>query len=71
MHFDQRTQAALRDVGLDDAEIREASDAVAAAVERDTASGNGLVLARVTADGVDLREYDTAGAVGEDEGVVN
>ena len=35
MHFDQRTQAALRAVGLDDAEIREASDAVAAAVERD------------------------------------
>ena len=35
MHFDQRTQAALRDVGLDDAAIREASDAVAAAVERD------------------------------------
>lgn len=35
MHFDQRTQAALRDVGLDDADIREASDAVAAAVERD------------------------------------
>jgi hypothetical protein len=35
MHFDQRTQAALREVGLDDAAIREASDAVAAAVERD------------------------------------
>jgi len=35
MHFDQRTQAALRDAGLDDAEIRAASDAVAAAVERD------------------------------------
>ena len=35
MHFDQRTQAALRDVGLDDAAIREASDHVADAVERD------------------------------------
>ena len=35
MHFDQRTQAALRSVGLDDDEIREASDAVAVAVERD------------------------------------
>lgn len=35
MHFDQRTQAALRTVGLDDAEIREASDHVADAVERD------------------------------------
>lgn len=35
MHFDQRTQAALRAVGLTTEEIREASDAVAAAVERD------------------------------------
>lgn len=35
MHFDQRTQAALRDAGLDDAAIREASNAVADAVERD------------------------------------
>ena len=35
MHFDQRTQAALRDAGLDDAAIREASTAVADAVERD------------------------------------
>ena len=35
MHFDQRTQAALRDAGLDDADIRAASDAVTAAVERD------------------------------------
>jgi hypothetical protein len=35
MHFDQRTQAALRDAGLATEEIREASDAVAAAVERD------------------------------------
>ncbi|RLM59851.1 hypothetical protein DVK02_03745 [Halobellus sp. Atlit-31R] len=35
MHFDQRTQAALQDVGLDREAIREASDLVAAAVERD------------------------------------
>jgi hypothetical protein len=35
MHFDQRTQAALRAVGLDDADLREASDRVAAAVDRD------------------------------------
>ncbi|QIB73098.1 hypothetical protein GL213_13795 [Halogeometricum borinquense] len=35
MHFDQRTQAALRDVGLTTEEIRTASDAVADAVERD------------------------------------
>ncbi|SDX65243.1 DUF7532 family protein [Halobellus clavatus] len=37
MHFDQRTQAALREVGLSDEEIREASDRVAEAVERDAA----------------------------------
>ncbi|ELZ30089.1 hypothetical protein C474_12025 [Halogeometricum pallidum JCM 14848] len=35
MHFDQRTQAALRDAGLTTEEIRTASDAVADAVERD------------------------------------
>jgi proteasome beta subunit len=40
-----------------------AADAVAAASERDTASGNGLVVARITAAGVDLQEYDTAAAV--------
>jgi proteasome beta subunit len=50
-----------------------AADAVATASERDTASGNGLVVARITADGVDLREYDTAAAVAVagDEEVVN
>jgi proteasome beta subunit len=42
-----------------------AADAVAAASERDTASGNGLVVARITAEGIDLREYDTAAAVAE------
>jgi proteasome beta subunit len=40
-----------------------AADAVAAASERDTASGNGLVVARITTEGVDLREHDTAAAV--------
>jgi hypothetical protein len=35
MHFDPRTQRALREVGLDDEEIRRASDLVAAAVEAD------------------------------------
>ncbi|WP_336021681.1 DUF7532 family protein [Halobellus salinisoli] len=35
MHFDQRTQQALGDIGLSKAEIREASDLVADAVERD------------------------------------
>ncbi|PSQ12820.1 proteasome subunit beta [Halobacteriales archaeon QS_5_70_15] len=46
-----------------EATSRLAADAVAAASERDTASGNGLVLARITTDGVDLREHDTADAV--------
>lgn len=35
MHFDQRTQAALRDVGLDIDDLRAASEAVVEAVERD------------------------------------
>ncbi|WP_144906501.1 DUF7532 family protein [Halobellus captivus] len=35
MHFDQRTQQALRDVGLSREEIRDASDLVADAVDRD------------------------------------
>lgn len=35
MHFDQRTQAALREVGLSRADIRKASKAVSEAVERD------------------------------------
>jgi len=35
MHFDQRTQAALREVGLSRDEVREASDLVGEAVDRD------------------------------------
>ena len=35
MHFDQRTQAALREVGLSQAAVREAADLVSEAVERD------------------------------------
>ncbi|AHG00138.1 hypothetical protein HALLA_16365 [Halostagnicola larsenii XH-48] len=35
MHFDQRTQRALRDVGLETADLREASAAVVDAVEAD------------------------------------
>jgi hypothetical protein len=35
MHFDQRTQAALREVGLSNEELRAASQAVVEAVERD------------------------------------
>jgi hypothetical protein len=38
MHFDQRTQAALREVGLSREEVREASDLVSAAVDRDADS---------------------------------
>jgi proteasome beta subunit len=40
-----------------------AADAVVAASERDTASGNGLVVARITSEGVDIREYDTGEGV--------
>ncbi|NKE35469.1 hypothetical protein GWG54_06500 [Natronococcus sp. JC468] len=35
MHFDQRTQRALREVGLETDELRAASEAVVAAVEED------------------------------------
>ncbi len=35
MHFDQRTQRALRDVGLETEDLREASTAVVEAVEGD------------------------------------
>lgn len=38
MHFDPRTQTALREVGLSAEEIRAASDAVAEAVRRDAAA---------------------------------
>jgi proteasome beta subunit len=50
-----------------DASLEEAAElaarAVRAATERDTGSGNGLVLATVTGDGVDVDEYDDAGAI--------
>ncbi|WP_459192896.1 DUF7532 family protein [Halosimplex sp. J119] len=38
MHFDQRTQAALRDAGLSSEEIREVSEAVVEATEEDAAA---------------------------------
>jgi hypothetical protein len=38
MHFDQRTQAALRDAGLSAAEIERVSKAVAEAASRDAAA---------------------------------
>lgn len=48
MHFDQRTQRALRDLGLDDEELGEAAESVAALVEADA-----VVLEEFFAD------YDT------------
>ncbi|WP_135362647.1 proteasome subunit beta [Halosimplex halophilum] len=48
------------------AKLGEATDAAVAAVEaaseRDTASGNGVTIATVTAGGVDIEGYDEAGA---------
>ncbi|MDF9744764.1 DUF7532 family protein [Natrinema salsiterrestre] len=38
MHFDQRTQRALRDVGLETDDLRAASDAVVEAVAEDAAA---------------------------------
>ena len=38
MHFDQRTQQALRDVGLETDDLRAASEAVVEAVEADAAA---------------------------------
>jgi len=46
-------------ISLEEAETL-AARAVDAATERDTGSGNGLVLATVTGDGVDIEEYDDA-----------
>jgi proteasome beta subunit len=40
-----------------------AARAVTAATERDTGSGNGLVLAEVSAEGVEIEHYDDATAV--------
>jgi proteasome beta subunit len=45
------------DLSMDEAETL-AARAVNAATERDTGSGNGLVLASVTEDGVDIDKYD-------------
>lgn len=42
-----------------------AAEAVQNAAERDTASGNGLVLAEVTEEGVDITEYDDYSVVDE------
>jgi proteasome beta subunit len=50
------------DLSLAEAETL-AARAVRAASERDTGSGNGLVVATVTGDGVDVTEYDDVEAV--------
>lgn len=50
------------DLSLDEA-AGIAADAVAAASERDTASGNGVVVAEVTGEGVDVREAADAEGV--------
>ncbi|QCC52924.1 proteasome endopeptidase complex, archaeal, beta subunit [Halapricum salinum] len=44
-------------ISMDDAEDA-AIDAVLTAIERDTASGNGLTVARITADGVDIEKHE-------------
>ncbi|WP_254536848.1 proteasome subunit beta [Halomarina litorea] len=43
--------------------VEVAAEAVAAASERDTASGNGITVARLTADSVDIESYDDANEV--------
>ncbi|WP_276273674.1 archaeal proteasome endopeptidase complex subunit beta [Haloarcula litorea] len=45
------------DLSMDEAEDL-AIDAVLTAIERDTASGDGLYVSRITADGVEIDEYD-------------
>jgi proteasome beta subunit len=46
-----------------EAAVPTAVDAVLAASERDTASGNGVVVARVTSDGVETERRDGTGAL--------
>jgi proteasome beta subunit len=45
------------DLDLEEA-VGVAAEAVASATERDTASGNGLTVARITEDGVTIDSYD-------------
>ena len=45
------------DLSMDDA-TTVAARSIQSALERDTASGNGIVIARVTADGVDITEHE-------------
>ena len=48
MHFDQRTQQALRDVGLETDDLRAASEAVVEAVETDATALEGFFDAHDT-----------------------
>jgi proteasome beta subunit len=46
--------------GLSNDEARTvAADAVKSAVERDTASGNGIIMSEITDEGVEIEEYDS------------
>lgn len=45
------------DLSMDEA-VDVASEAVSAASERDTASGNGITVARITEDNVNVQSYD-------------
>lgn len=45
------------DLSMDEG-VRVAAEAVDSASERDTASGNGLTIARITGEGVELSSYD-------------
>ncbi|MFC4358233.1 hypothetical protein ACFO0N_09765 [Halobium salinum] len=69
MHFDPRTQAALREVGLDEAELRAASDHVAAAVAADAAALESFFGTAEEADAYDGAAADEDGGnVGADDG---
>ncbi|GAB3685566.1 archaeal proteasome endopeptidase complex subunit beta [Salinarchaeum chitinilyticum] len=45
------------EMSMDDA-VELAAKAIHSATERDTGSGNGIFVARITADGVDIEDYD-------------
>jgi proteasome beta subunit len=47
---------------MDDAEDA-AIDAVLTAIERDTASGNGITVARITEEGVDIEQHEDLAAL--------
>ncbi len=45
------------DMDMDEA-VTVAAHSIESALERDTASGNGIVVARITEDGVDIEDYE-------------